>query len=378
VPLAPSGQVLTNIPSIPFVPNPAAFDANTQRNHHLVLPNITDPGDNGTTPGLQLPQAGIIAGFWIFFTGTLTVTLGAGSATSKGTWPYGWIKNLDFFANFQNSILHMTGQDLHAHRFITNPAMNTNTGVDSFGAGTVGGTAAAGGGDVITGGAKAVDLAWYVPVTADLASLIGAIYAQSAQNLIQAQITRAPVSDLITLAGGATAVWSNESFSLALDTYDIPRDPQTGAVLTPDISRIHGINYLDTPITQAGTGIKVPLVPMNGNLLRVMLRIQSADGTSFSPRQPDNSGWTGVTLHYGGNKNPQQWDLRSLVNKNAQQYGGRVPYNYVVLDFMRENPVRDSVVMPGLTDLALLIDIAAGTTIPAGTVAHVVQETLYS
>jgi len=106
-------------------------------------------------------------------------------------------------------------------------------------------------------------------------------------------------------------------------------------------------------------------------------RITSPTG-DFNPDPDANSGWTKLTLHYGSNKNPQEWDLASLINRNVDHYGAQPPYNYVILDFLRENPVRDAVVLDGLTDLAVLVDIASGTSIPANTMIHIVQETLYN
>lgn len=367
MPIAPDSQVLTNVPSIPFIPNPPQFDASTQRNHHVQIPQLADPGDGLSTPTVNIAQAGIVSGIWVHFTGTLTTTLGGGTATTKDAWPYGLLSTIDFSANFQSNIVHATGLDLFIHRFISNPSLPT-TGIDAMGAGL-------GKGKTIAGGATPIHLSWFLPVAADKATLIGSIYAQSAQNLLTLQLRRAPLADLITFAGGATAALAG-NFSVAVDFFDIPRDPQSGAVVTPDLRRVHGLNYFDMPVGATGL-IKVPLIPVNGNLMRLFLSLRSPSG-SFSPLPSAGSGWTQVDLHYGANRNPQAWDLASLVARNAENYGGVVPYDYVVLDFMRENPVRDAVLMNGVTDLAVNLAIASGTAIPANTVAHVVQETLYS
>jgi hypothetical protein len=368
MPLAVAAQELTNVPSIPFVPNPPQFDATTQRNHHVQIPQLADPGDGLQTPTQNIAQAGIVSGIWINYTATLTVSLGGGTATTSQRWPYGLLRTLDFSANFQNNIIHATGRDLHVHRFCTNPAL-PSSGVDKY-------VGAIGGGDVLTGGATSVSLTWYVPITADKTTLIGAIYAQSAQNLLTLQLARETVANLVTLTGAATATLTNANFAVAVDFFDIPRDPQTGAVVTPDLRRVHGLNYFDIPFANTGD-IKAPLIPVNGNLLRLFLSLQSP-AADFSPRPSDASGWTQVDLHYGANRNPQQWDLNSLLSRCAEQYGGVPPYKYVVIDFMRENPVRDAVVMNGITDLATIFKVATGTTIPANSNVHVVQETLYS
>jgi hypothetical protein len=368
MPLAPSAQELTNIPTIPFVPNPALFDASTQRNHHTPFPSIADPGDGMSTPTQNLPQAGILSGIWLTYTGTLTVAPGGGSATTKSNWPYGLLSTLDFSANFQSNIVHATGPDLHVHRFVSNPALPA-TGIDRF-PGTIGG------GNTLTAGPTTISLTWFVPIAADQSTLAGAIYAQSASNLLTLQLRRAALADLITYAGGATATLTGGNFTVATDFFDIPRDPASGAVVTPDLRRIHSLNYFDLPFTATGQ-LKIPLIPVNGNLLRLFVRLTSPSG-DFSPIPANASGWTSLDVHYGANKNPQRWDLNSLVQRNAGHYGGLVPYNYVVLDLMRENPVRDAIVMTGVTDLAILVNINTGTSVPANSAVHVVQETLYS
>lgn len=364
MPVATDSQVLTNVPTIPFVPNPAQFDASSQRNHHVQVPNLPDPGDGAATAPINIAQAGIISGIWIHYTGTLTVA--GGSVTAKAGWPHNLLSAVDFSANFQSDVIHATGLDLHLHRWVSNPMMPWG-GLDR----QIGSL------PVWTAGARTIRASWFVPLAADKASLIGAIYAQSASNVLTLQLRRALLTDVTNGIGGGVTATLTGSFSIAVDFFDIPRDPQTGAVVTPDLRRLHGLNFFDSPVVAAGRGIKVPMVPINGNLLRLFVRLQSPSG-SFSPLPGLGSGFEAITLHYGGNHNPQQWDVASLVNRNIDHYGDIPPDDFVILDFLRENPVRDAVLMNGVTDLALLVDITPGTTIPAGTTLHVVQETLYS
>jgi hypothetical protein len=365
-------EVTRNVPTVPFTPNPALFDQMTSRNHHVPL-QVADPGDNASTAALPLPPANILAWITITFDGEITTVHGTGTITTGYDWPYGLLSRFGLSANFQNDIITCRGDQLHVHRFATNPSFVD--GQDVF-PGTVGG------GDVLTDGTYSLHLTWQVPVVMDKTSLIGALYLQSAQNVATVQLTRKAL--LSTTAGAALLVGTNNAaatmhagtFTIALDSYDVPRDPESGAVITPDLSRLHGLNQFPFPLTNTGDS-NVPLVKVNGQLVRLFVQVKDSLNSVLDPKASAASGWNQLRLEYGGNKSPQAWDLASLVAKNNEQYGAPLPYGYVCIDNVRENPVRDSVLFQGVTDLRAVVNLDAAVSLGANAEVNVLEETLY-
>lgn len=363
-------DAVRNLPPVTFTPNPALFDQMTQRNHYQITP-FAAPGDNNTYTAL-IPPSGVLSWITVTFDGTLTVALPTGTATTAWMWPYGLVDKLAFTANQLNDLIVATGVDLHVLRFLSNPAYIDAQDVFP---GTVGG------GNALTAAAHPVHLTWQVPVVMDKTSLVGAIYAQSQQNSLTLNVTQKPVSSttagnaLVTLTGTATAALTG-SFKISIDMWDIPQHPEYG-VVTPDLSRLHGVNYFDAALTNTGD-TPVYLTKTAGQLMRLLVQVRNGANSVLNPRATANSGFSQVRLAYGGNKEPQNWPVADLVAKNNEQYGGVLPYSYVALDFARENPVRDAVMLQGVTDLRSIINIATGTTINANSVIHALSETLFA
>lgn len=359
-----------NLPPVTYTPNPGLFDQLTQRNHYRINP-FSMPGDNQTNTTL-IPPSGVLSWITVTFDGSLVVTLPTGTATTAWMWPYGLVNKFSFTANVLNDLQVLTGVDAHVLRFLMNPAYIDAQ--DTF-PGTVGG------GNALSAATTPVHLTWHIPLVMDKTTLVGAIYAQSQQNSLTLQTTQMPVSSttagsaLITLTGTATATLTG-TFNISLDTWDVPIQPEQG-VVTPDLSRLHGINFYDQALTNTGD-TPVFLTKTAGQLMRLLVQVRNGANSVLNPKASAVSGFSQVRLAYGGNKEPQVWPVADLAARNNEHYGGLLPYSYVALDFARENPVRDAVMLQGVTDLRSIINIATGTTINANSVIHVVQETLFA
>lgn len=159
------------------------------------------------------------------------------------------------------------------------------------------------------------------------------------------------------------------------DTYDVPR-AEDGSLLTPDLSRLHGLQTVDIPFAATGE-TTAPLIKLNGMLTRLFVQVKSATNTILDPAAVTEA-WNELRLEYGGNRVPLDFNpLRWLVARNNENYGGRIPYGYVCLDFVRENAPRDAVLFGGVTDLRCITSVATGTAISTGAQVHMLEEVLY-
>ena len=369
MPVGAASDVVRNMPPQGSIVNLDLFNSRTQKNVHQI-DSFAAPGEN-LTRNLQLPQSNLATGIRVTFDGTCTVALPTGTATTGPDWPYGLVAKLGLSANWMNDILVGTGLDWHVLRFLRNPAY---VEAQDFYPGTVGG------GNVLTAAVHSMHLTWFIPIAMDPVSLIGALYLQSAHNAVTLSLTQAPTAStvagaaLITTTLTATAVIAG-TFRVTIESYDIPEEQ--GVPVTPDNSRLHGSNYFDYSYANSGD-VPVPLVKVNGQLTRLLIRVKSATNTVVAPRASAiPSGFQGLRLNYGGNKEPQSWPVPDLVAKNNEQFGALPPYGYLVMDNVRESPVRDAILMQGVTDLKVIVNLASTVIPAAGAAVHVFQETLF-
>jgi hypothetical protein len=363
MPFGTGADTMRNLPVTPFTPDPARFDQLTAKNHTVPV-SFTAPG-SGKYHVTDLPKSGILVWLTLSFNGTLVYADGTGSITTAWNWPYGLVRQVDFAANLQNGLISASGIDLHVHRFLTNPSYVEST--DTF-PGTVGG------GDSLTDSAGAfINLTWQIPVVMDRTTLIGAIYAQSNQNALTLRVSQEDLDAIVVRTGNATASLTG-TFKVAVTSYEIPQDEH--GIITPDLSRLHGMNAFETAISNTGD-TAVPLIQENGQLARLLIQVRNSATAVLDPKPSASAGWSRLRLMYGANQNPLDFDLSQLVARNNEQYGGRLPYGYVALDFVRENAVRDGVIMPSLTDLRALVTVDSGVSLSSAKV-RIVQETLFS
>lgn len=363
MPIGTGADKLRNLPQIPYTPDLGQFNKLTQRNVHSPV-RFATPGPGGYHVA-ELPQAGILTWLTVVFDGTLTFADGTGSITTRWPWPYGLLDLFDLSANFQNGLIQTSGVDLHVHRFLTNPAFIE--AVDSYD-GTIGG------GDSLTDGANPLHLTWQIPVVMDRVSLVGALYAQSSQNNLTVRIQEAATAALFDVTGDATVSVSG-TWTVQVDSYDIPQHPELG-VVTPDLSRLHGVQAFEVPFSNTGDVI-ASLIRVHGQLSRLLLQVRNDGDTIVEPGA--GSDWTAARLEYGGNKRPFDFDpLAALVARNNEHYGAPLPYGYVALDFVRENARRDSVLMHGVTDLRAVLELDSGLSVGSNAAVRVVEETLFA
>jgi hypothetical protein len=93
---------------------------------------------------------------------------------------------------------------------------------------------------------------------------------------------------------------------------------------------------------------------------------------------PDLNEIDAVRIEYGNAQRPLDYNPAGfLLSENIQDYADRLPYGYVVMDFLAENPPRDIIQMQGVTDLTVVTQVNAAAGAPAaGAHVRAVQEML--
>lgn len=352
-----------NLPSQgEYAINPERFFMLTERNEMPL--NQIALSAFATSYQARINNVGIISGLLLDITGTVTCTIGAGSLTATDRWPWNLVKRIVISANGQNELIAIEGQDLRARwlRVFRNAADN----VSSY-SGT------------ISTGANSVTLMLYIPFAHDETTLIGSLYAQSDETYLNLELTTAAAADVITAAGGATVDSTSLTVTPHLVFYEIPQvsNGQSNVIVLPDLSELHGLNYIDNPFSNTGD-VATRLLRSAGQLLCVYQRIDNP-GTSTGSLSP----WTDVDewrWEYAGNQRPRRFNpVRPLRFKMTGDYNGDIKpraQHYVLLDFEVDNPMRDVVYPKGVIDLQTVATIHAGTTLTNAKM-HLVAETLY-
>jgi hypothetical protein len=317
----------------------------------------------------RIPNNGVLAWVRIVFKGSLVVA-GAGTCTSTYQWPWNLIKRFNLNANGQTSLISCEGMDLRARRqriyrnprdhVSSAPATDTTTIDPNPG--------------VIANGTYSVVLVWDVPIVHDAYTLTGPLYAQSDQVYLGWRITPAATAELFTLAGGSTAALTG-TFHTTNTFFDIPfADTQQGRkVLVPDLQWLHGLLSSDQPFSNNGE-VRTPFIRTAGQLLSYSWYLDNGGAAQIEPLALSE-----VRFEYGGNRRPRVYNpVEQLIEKNSQDYNGRVKPGYGVLDFEVDNPRRDLVYPKGVTELQLVAVIPSSITPNANAHVHFVEETLFA
>lgn len=360
MPIGSDTSVLETVPGQPYVVDPAAFTQLTRPN---VAPFSTQahPGAGGTLRA-QVPQVGVLSRLRMTFRGSLVVD--TGGATALAEWPHGIIGSFLLSLNGQDKLFAVSGPDLHILRFARNPAYEEDADV----APAVGSIAA---------GTYDLEIGWEVPVAMDETSLVGAIYAQSSATIVSIEAVMAPLTALFSDATDITSL--DGTWTLEHRFYAVPRDPASGQLVIPDLSRLHSFVGVDVPITAAGDA-PAPLIRSAGQLTRLFTRTRKST-TAYLSADPATAAASRIDswrLEYGGNERPFVYTpASSLFRQNNQHYGLGLPYNALCLDLVRDNPTRDALLYQGTTELKCIQTVNSAASIATGAQVHLVQESLY-
>jgi hypothetical protein len=362
MPVGVGADKLQNIPISPYVTDPAAFFQMTSKN--ILTPRTPAAPGEGKSIEVQLLQSGIVSKLQVTFVGTLTVTTAA--VTTSDQWPHNLLKGFLLKANGQNNLWDCDGIDLTALRFLRFPAYTERTDVFP--------DVVAGGGSIAVG-TYTLSVTWEVPVAIDEVSLIGSLYAQSSATNLTVKLSQALNTDLFATNPANAAIAG--TFYVQETIFDIPIDDK-GLIVIPDLTRLHGFNAVDFPVTNVGDA-RVPLIRSAGQLARLLISARGSATNRLSglPNAASTKKLNSLRLEYGGNQRPFDWTpISTLLSLNNEHYGAPLPYDRLAIDLLKENPPRDIIMMQGVTELAVVPNIGSGVTL-TGAGVRLVQETLF-
>lgn len=377
MPTGVGATTLVNDPraqGVNFAPDPAAFFELTERNEYTPLSG--DIPGSGSAFNRQLPQAGVLSAIKVLFVGTVTVVVGTGAITTTSRWPYGFLDRVSLSANAQNDLISASGLDLHVLRAIRNPGFVPNDDVDLVPGGI-------GPGLAIPNGANTIVLGWEIPVAIDDVSLIGSLYAQSPSMNLQLILRQAVTTDLLVATGTATVAIAG-TFHVQVTSFDIPiTTGENPRLITPDLSRLHGINAIEVPYSNTGV-VRAPMVRVNGQLDRLLVAVTKANPAASITQQylsatADAVGIDAIRIEYGAAQKPLDYNpAHFLAWRNLDHYADALPSNYLAFDFLAENAPRDVILMTGVTDLNAVATVKSTVVVGAGAAVRLVQETLFA
>jgi hypothetical protein len=370
--------------------NPEAFFGRTRR-LRLRQDQFAHPGAGGTYRG-SIRQVGIIAGIWLTFSGSVTVTLGGGTAATTNRWPYDLVRNLRFSANGQSNLINLSGWNLKARECMARSDHN-DRGVSRGIGGASPGTATTQGtlslanenwglGQNVTAivGAPTVypvELEYFVPVAHDKVDLTGAIFAQTSSTDLALEIDFATQAEITTLTGAATAPVTG-TWTVEAEVYTIPQGGD-GQIVVPNLDVFHSI--IQTRFANPSNGMNELRLAGQGvgrSLQRLWFR--TWNGAVPAPLAMNATNYQSAGWRYGGNDTPEVYgsgktlaywdeDLFGVDFAQAQGFG--------LFDWCSEFAFRDAVDEGSATELRLLLEYPSGLSLTSPFVEYV-QETLFA
>lgn len=368
--------------------NPDAFYPATRRLRFQGKPAVAIAG-LGSTDSFSLRQTGIVAMLEVRVFGNL-VFGGTITGTSMSyEWPFNLPKKMRLSANGQSNLVSARGVFVRALELITNPKLD-DTGISAtFGStavssgsmklptddwGTSGVNSLNPGATVAAVGTYTVDLTYFVPVSADQISLIGAVYAQSSGTNLTFDIDWNTQAALLTLGGSAT-VTPNLQYQVAIRAFSIPQ--VGGRFVVPDLSQFHQLSEVNYPglgqntnePTLSGTGV-------GRRLLRGLF--QTYSGSPNIPLALNATNYNTVGWAYGGNDVPESYPNGQQLRAENLRVAGvdlGAQWGIGVWDFANQFAIRDTVDQGATSDLRFQIGLVNA---PTNGNANIMQETLFA
>lgn len=368
--------------------NPAEFFRRTRR---LIFSQKTFTyAGLGLTDNVPILQTGIISGLTVKFSGSLTVTPGTGTVATTPRWPYDLPKAFRMSANGQSNLINASGWKLKAREImargdLTDRGVSQNIGGASPGTARTQGTLALNneswgvGSNVtaIAGGTYSVELEWYVPIAFDDVNLLGAIFAQTSATDLNLAIDWAPITDIITLTGNATASLTG-SVVVSGKAYTIPQNGN-GAVIVPDLSAFHSLiqTRYGTPINGVNE-IRLAGQGVGKQLMRLYWQVWNTSGGVSAPLPVNATNDGQVGWRFGSNDTPEVYNDGKLHAYSVEKTFDADLCSFAgihCLDWCSENAFRDSIDEGTATELRFLQEIPAAVTL-SGAFIEYVQESI--
>lgn len=350
---------------------PQEFFARTRR-HIGIEKSLTYSGQTQDT--VELRKSDILAGILIRFVGQVVVALPTGTCATSARWPYDFLKQVRFTANGASNIINCSGLKLKAREIMKKSDLTDRGVSQTFGGsartqGTLAQASEAWGvGASTTGiaaGTYAIELEWFVPVAEDEVDLAGAIFLATSSSDLTLTLDYAPLSELFTLTGTATAALTG-AFQVISTKYSIPIGSD-GQIVVPDLSVFHSLIQSRTTALQTGEN-ELRLVGQGAgkSLLRVFYQVWN--GATPVPLAMNATNFGKQSWRYANNETPDEFidggHLRVDMERRYNSDLGAL-WGFGCHDFAHENAFRDVVDMGTTSELRLVTTLPGALTSPA-------------
>lgn len=304
-----------------------------------------------------IPRVGYLARIRLHFHGTITVTLGGGTAAIDVLGPHNILTRARVIANSGQDIYSTDGHGL----YLVNRCMINGWDYDPASvrvavayAGEVYQAAAA-------AGANTWDLNYTIPIALNDQSELGLILLQNRQAEVSLGLEYNALTSLtaaqapILVTGAATAAATNAFWYPTLEYFSVPSNPK----LRPDISWIHQIiEHQQTSITIGDNIIEHLKDNVYLQILHHMV-LANAPNTTDAER---------LRFVLNTSDTPLDFTKRALLDKHRYDYHADLPVGVFMLDFFKQmipgyGSRRDNVKGKAATELWTNFTIASGATI---------------
>lgn len=355
---------LRNLPNVPYVVNPSAFFTLTERNEFqpVVIP-IAAP--NQFVPQTLL-QVGVVAKLRLSTTGSMTLdntSASAAGVTPSYLWPYGIFGNIQLSGNGQNNFQNVDGLDYQIRTLIQQKAYVDD--VTSASLSTLASVAAS------TSVSAPFTVEHSIPVAIDMTSLVGSLYAQTEATELTLRLGTESLANLVS-GTGLSFVSLTGQCSINEVFFDVPYDPSSSnkVLVVPDLTVLHGIIAQRNQIGAQSQGV-TNLPRQNGQLERLWF------WTDNSNVIMPTADYSYIRLTYGSKHSPYDYENPLVLRaENNEDYRNALTDGIFVMDFIKENPQRDVVLLQGVTNLRL--ETGYSTLPGVSAYLHYTMETLFA
>lgn len=364
--------------------NPREFFARTRRQ---CSPDYNKPfAGLGQTDVVEVKQTGVVAGFFVRFDGSVTVTPGSGTVSSLARWPYDLLKRLRFTANGQSNVIDCSGLKLKVREFMARGDLSDRGVPQSVNGATVqngtlaqaseswgvGSRAAS-----ISGGTYDLDLEWFVPVAEDQVDLAGAIFAATASTELVLNIDWANQNEIFALTGNGAVAVTGQVQVQAL-RYSIPLGAD-GQIVVPDLSVFHSLQQ--SRITDFSTGLnEKKLVGQGAGKTLLRLYSQLWNGTVPVPLALNEDNFGQMAWRFSTNESPDEYpdgQMLRLINERMYNVDIGAVWGFWSHEFASENAFRDAVDLGTTSEWRQVLTIQSGVTLTNPAMEYV-AETLFA
>lgn len=368
-------SVLQGVQAQNVVMDPARFYPATRRLRFPMKSKSAITGI-GSTDSTTLKQTGIISALEIRISGTVVFGGTITGTIMSWRWPLELIKAVRVSANGQANLINASGLWLKAlqmtqertndrgvtRTILATPRSEGTMALNCDDWGTSGVNQLGPGVTVAAIGTYTVDLKFRVPIAFDPKTLLGAVFAQTAQTNLTCDVDYETQANLLTLGGAATVAFNLNS-EISGIVYTIP---QVGnQFVVPDLSAFH--QFVSSAIPAVAQGENEIILPGTG-IGRQLMRVFFQTWSNSVPLAISETNYLNLGWRYGGNDTPEIYSNGEMLrHSNEDTFGVDLGAFWGVgcHDFCADWALRDAVDEGSTSDLRLVAALVAAPTTPS-------------